>query len=332
MVLETPGPVLEADRLRAADLPDPEPGPGEVRVRVSVCGACHTDLHLVEGEVPPARLPIVPGHQAVGRVDRCGPGASRFRPGDRVGIAWVRSACGRCERCRFGSENLCPEIRFTGRDADGGYADLAVVPEAFAYPLSGSLPDRLVAPLLCGGIVGYRAFRLAAASPGQRLAIYGFGASAHLVLQVALHRGCECWVATRGAAHQALARKLGARWVGSSADALPGPADAAILFAPAGDLVPAALEHLAPGGTLVLAGIALSDVPALVYARHLALERTVRSVAAATRRDGEEFLRLAAEIPVRAEVEVFPLGEANAVLRKMKERTLTAAAVLEVAG
>ena len=329
MVLERAGPVEAIDRLVPRELPAPEPGPGEVRLRVTACGVCHTDLHLAVGDVVPPALPLVPGHQIVGRVDRLGPGARRFREGDRVGVGWLRGACGRCERCAEGRENLCATARFTGFHAAGGLAEHAVVPEAFAYPLPGTVPDASLAPLLCAGIVGFRAYRLAEVRPGVRLALFGFGASAHLVAQVAIHQGCEVVVFTRSPTHQALARRLGARWAGPADAEPPGLAASAICFAPDGRLVRRALEVRAPGGTLAVAGLHLSEIPALDHARHLSNERTIRSVTANTRADGEAFLRLAAEIPIRPEIERFPLGQANDALRKLHARTLDAAAVVE---
>jgi propanol-preferring alcohol dehydrogenase len=285
--------------LELVERPDPVPGPGEVRVRVSTCGVCRTDLHLAEGDLAPRRPGVVPGHEVVGRVDMLGRGATRFAVGDRVGVAWLRHTCGHCRFCRRGDENLCLEPRFTGWDDDGGFAELAVVDEAFAYALPEQFDDVEVAPLLCAGIIGYRALRRAQVPHGGRLGIYGFGASAHLAAQVALHRGAELYVMTRSAAARELAQALGATWVGGADEAPPRPLDAAILFAPAGELVPVALQALDRGGTLSIAGIHLSDIPALHYAEDLFQERQLRSVTANTRADGEELLRLAAEIPLR---------------------------------
>lgn len=328
VVLEAPAPVERAP-LRLVERPVPEPGPGEVLVRVAACGVCRTDLHIVEGEVPPVRTPIVPGHQVVGRVERAGPGATRFRPGDRVGIAWLRWTCGACRACRGGRENLCPEARFTGYHADGGYADYATVPEAFAYALPAVFDDVEAAPLLCAGIIGYRALQLTRVPPGGRLGMYGFGSSAHITLQVAVARGCEVYVCTRGAANRALARALGAAWAGDVREPMPAPTDGTIVFAPAGEVVPLALRNLAPGGTLALAGIYMTPIPALDYA-DLYRERAITSVTANTRADGDGLLAEAARIPVRPRVTPFPLGEANRALALLKAGGLEGAGVLVV--
>lgn len=330
-VLVSPGDVDGADRLIERVLPDPEPGPGEVRIRVAACGACHTDLHVAEGDLVSPALPRVLGHQVVGRVDARGPEAERFAIGERVGIPWLRHTCGACEHCRAGRENLCGGARFTGLHADGGFAELATVPEAFAYPLPGALPDAQVAPLLCAGIVGYRALRRSGVHPGQRLAIVGFGASAHLVCQVAIHQGCQVFAFTRSKAHQALARRLGAVWAGSLDETPPAPCHAGVFFPPVGTLVPRALELLAPGGVLALAGVSLTDIPPLDYQRHLFHERELRSVTANTRADGAAFLKLTETIPVRAEVERFPLGAVNDVLRLIKAGRVQGSAALEIA-
>jgi propanol-preferring alcohol dehydrogenase len=324
-VVERPGPVADGP-LRAVTLPDPEPGPGEVRVRVTACGVCRTDLHLAEGDLAPRRPRTVPGHEVVGVVDAIGPGAERFAPGERIGIAWLRGTCGRCRWCRTGRENLCPSAVFTGWDADGGYAEHAVVPEAFAYRLPDALDDATVAPLLCAGIVGYRALLRAELPPGGRLGIYGFGASAHVVAQVAIGQGATVHVITRSPEAQVLARELGAASAGS--DAPPEPLDSAILFAPVGGLVPVALRALDRGGTLAVAGIHLTDVPRLVYADELFREKQLRSVTANTRADGEEFLRLAAALRVRPTVSPRPLAEAGRVLADLAGDRITGAAVL----
>jgi propanol-preferring alcohol dehydrogenase len=329
MVLEHPAPVEDAP-LRAVDVAPPDPAAGEVRVRITLCGVCRTDLHVVEGDLPPRRPRIVPGHQIVGTIDVLGPGASRFAPGDRVGIAWLRSTCGRCGFCRRGDENLCAEARFTGYDADGGYAEYAVVREDFAYLLPPQVGDAEASPLLCAGIIGYRALRRAEIRPGCRLGLYGFGASAHIAIQVARHLGCRVFVMTREEKHRRLAAALGAEWTGGAADAPPEPLDSAVLFAPAGSLVPVALAALDRGGTLALAGIYLSAIPPLDYERHLFYEHTLRSVTANTRRDGEELLRLAAEIPIRPHTVRFPLEQANAALAALKHDGFEGAAVLDV--
>jgi propanol-preferring alcohol dehydrogenase len=323
----SPGPI-DTCPLRPAERPDPEPGPGEVRVRVRACGVCRTDLHLAEGDLPPRRPGVVPGHEIVGVVDARGPGATRFDLGDRIGIAWLRGTCGRCRWCRTGRENLCPDAAFTGWDADGGYAECAVVPEAFAYGLPADLGDAEAAPLLCAGIVGYRALRRAELPPGGRLGIYGFGASAHVVAQVAVAQGAVVHVLTRSAHARELALALGAASAGPADGAPPEPLDAAVLFAPAGELVPVALRALDQGGTLAVAGIHLSDVPALNYARELFREKQLRSVTANTRADGEEFLRLAATLRVLPRVELRPLAEADRALADLAADEITGAAVL----
>jgi propanol-preferring alcohol dehydrogenase len=325
-VLETPRPAGE-EPLVPAERPVPTPSRGEILIRVRACGVCHTDLHTVEGEIPLPRLPIIPGHQVVGRVERLGDGCSRFAAGDRVGLAWLREACGACAFCRRGEENLCEGARFTGYHADGGYAEYAVAPEAFAYPLPAAYGDEEAAPLLCAGIIGYRALRLSGAARGGRLALYGFGASAHITLQIARYRGLEVDVFTRSREHRSLALDLGAAWAGQAGDVPPAPADAAILFAPAGRLIPAALRALRRGGTLVIAVIHLDRIPEMDYGL-LFEERVLRTVTASTRRDGEELLAAAAEARVRPRVQRFPLAEANRALRLLKEGVIRAAAVL----
>lgn len=319
---------IERAPLRLEERAAPAPGPGEILVRVTACGVCRTDLHVVEGDLPLVRSPIVPGHQVVGRVERSGPGASRFAPGERVGIAWLRQTCGACAFCASGRENLCEKSEFTGWHADGGFADYALVPEAFAYRIPPVFSDAEAAPLLCAGIIGYRALKRSEVAPGGRLGIYGFGSSAHVTLQVARGRGCEVFVCTREPSHRELARKLGAAWVGDIHDAMPGKTDGTIVFAPVGDLVPRALENLARGGTLALAGIYMTPVPALDYERHLFYERSVRSVTANTRADGEELLAEAARIPIRPETTAFPLEEANRALALLKRGGFTGSGVL----
>jgi propanol-preferring alcohol dehydrogenase len=313
--------------LRLEEVPDPEPGPGEVRLRVTACGVCRTDLHIVDGELPLHRVPLVPGHQIVGVVDAVGPGVGQPAPGVRVGVAWLRHACGTCDLCRRGLENLCPSATFTGWDGDGGYAELAVAPAAFVYPLPDGLGDREAAPLLCAGIIGYRSLRLAGVQPGDTVGLFGFGASAHLALQVARHWGCRVFAFSRGAAHRQLALDLGADWAGTGEQAPPAPLDAAVTFAPAGAVIPQALRWLRPGATLAVNAVHLDGVPAMPY-ELLYRERAVKSVANATRRDGTEFLRLAAEIPVHAETDVFPLAEANEALSRLRRGQVHGAAVL----
>lgn len=329
MVLETQAPI-ETSPLELRDLPVPEPGPGEILVRVSMCGLCHTDLHEIEGDLPLRRSPLVPGHQIVGRVERLGPGVERPAAGERVGAAWLNRACGSCAFCRDGRENLCRTARFTGWDVDGGYAEYTVLPADFVYPLPGGFSDREAAPLLCAGIVGYRALRLSGIEPGGILGLYGFGASAHVSIQVARHWNCRVFVFTRTAAHRKHALALGAEWAGTAADEPPAPPGSSIIFAPAGELVPAALERIAHGGTVTLAGIAMTGIPAMNYERHLYHEKILRSVANATRRDGRELIELAAEIPVHTDTTLVPLEEANEALRAIKESRVSGAVVLDL--
>lgn len=316
--------------LELEDLPTPEPGPGDVRVRVRVCGVCRTDLHIIEGDLPPAKRPVVPGHEVVGIVDRVGIGVRAIKEGDRVGIAWLRSTCGNCEFCLDRQENLCLQAQFTGYHADGGYAEYAVAPAAFVYPIPGAFTDEEVAPLLCAGIIGYRALRLSGVKPGQRLGLYGFGASAHITLQVARHWGCEVFVCSLREEHRTLARELGARWVGGAAELPPEPLHGAIMFAPAGELVPPALRALRRGGTLAIAGIHLSPIPAIDYDHDLFGERAIRSVTANTKQDGLDLLRDAAAIPIRPHTQQFRLEDANAALQALKAGTIRGAGVLKV--
>ncbi len=323
---------VHSDPLRWMELPDPSPGPGEVRVRVKTCGVCRTDLHVIECELPFQGRPVIPGHQIVGVIDRLGPGAKRFQIGERIGIAWLRHTCGKCDFCRSGKENLCESARFTGYHEHGGYAELAVVDEEFAYPIPDVFSDEEAPPLLCAGLIGYRSLKRSGVLPGQSLALYGFGSSAHIVIQIARHRGCEVYVCTRGAKHRELAKALGARWVGEDPATMPVPADSAIIFAPAGELVPLALEHLKKGGTLALAGIYMSQIPAMDYEKHLFYEKNIHSVTANTREDGLELLRIAAEIPIRPQVTLFPLREANLALRTLKEDAMKGSGVLVVEG
>ncbi|HEX6444039.1 MAG TPA: zinc-binding alcohol dehydrogenase family protein [Streptosporangiales bacterium] len=324
--VERPGPVATAP-LTAVEVPVPEPAPGELSVRVLACGVCRTDLHVTEGDLPVHRKGVVPGHEVVGEVTALGAGAAGFEPGDRVGIAWLRHTCGRCRYCLRGAENLCPHSAYTGWDADGGYAEYATVPAAYAYHLPAGYPDVELAPLLCAGIIGYRAWRRAELPPGGRLGIYGFGGSAHLTAQVAMAQGAVVHVVTRSAAARELALHLGAASAIESGMP-PEPLDAAILFAPVGDLVPPALEALDRGGTLAIAGIHLSDVPVLNYERHLFYERQVRSVTSNTREDGREFLRLAAEHRLEVTAVPYPLDRADAALTDLAADAVTGAAVL----
>lgn len=320
----------EREPLNLEDVPMPEPKPGEIRVRVEMCGVCRTDLHTVEGEIIPPTLPVIPGHQVVGVVEKKGRGADRFEKGDRVGMAWLHQTCGACKFCREGLENLCEESRFTGFHANGGYAEYTVVPEDFAYRIPEGFSSRDAAPLLCAGIIGYRALRLSEIQPGQRLGLYGFGASAHVAIQVARHWKCEVYVFTRGRNHRELAAKLGAVWTGTAQDEPPEKMDGSIMFAPAGELVPDALRVLEKGGTLALAGIYMTPIPEMEYEEHIFYEKKLRSVTASTRQDGQELLELAARIPIRAETELFRLEEANPVLLLLKNGDINGAGVLEI--
>jgi len=331
----SPGPI-DSEPLVKVERPAPEPAPGEILVRVSVCGVCRTDLHLIEGDLRPHRHRVIPGHEIVGTVEAVGGparvvgGPARFQVGQRVGIAWLRHTCGRCRFCRRGAENLCDQPLFTGWDADGGYAEYAVVDSDYAYELPDAFDDEQAAPLLCAGIIGYRALRQSNLPRGGRLGIYGFGGSAHLAAQVALHEGATVHVMTRGSAARELARSLGASSTQAAADQPPEPLDSAILFAPAGELVPVALAALDRGGTLAVAGIHLSDVPPLNYQRHLFQERTLRSVTANTRSDGAEFLALAARIPIKVSVAPFDLDDAPAAVRALAHGQVRGAAVLRI--
>jgi propanol-preferring alcohol dehydrogenase len=329
MVLKEPAPV-DTCPLVLEDVPEPEPEEGQIIVGVSVCGVCRTDLHVVEGELPPVRERITPGHQVVGRVLRRGRAADRFQEGQRVGLTWLYKSCGTCLHCLEGGENLCRAPTFTGWHQNGGYAEQIRVFEAFAYPIPEVFGDVEAAPLLCAGVIGFRALRRSTIERGGRLGLYGFGSSAHIALQIARHWGCEVYVCTRGEKHRALARELGAVWVGTAAEAPPVRLDAAILFAPAGELVPPALRALRPGGTLACAGIYMSDIPALDYAEDLFEERTLTSVTAHTRRDAEELLATAAEIPLRPETTCFPLELANQALQQLKQDRINGSAVLVV--
>jgi propanol-preferring alcohol dehydrogenase len=328
MVLEKPRPASEHP-LIDKDLPLPLLRSGQILIKVNVCGVCHTDLHTIEGDLSLPKLPVIPGHQIVGMVEEVGANATRFMAGDRVGVPWLHSTCGRCEYCMRGMENLCDNARFTGLHTDGGYAEYALARAEFAYPIPDGFPDLQAAPLLCAGIIGYRALRLSDIEPGQRLGLYGFGASAHVTIQVARHRGCEVYVFSRSEKHRKHAVELGASWAGRAEDTPPKPLQGAIIFAPAGGLVPQALRVLAKGGTLALAGIHMSPVPQMDYSL-LYGERTVRSVANSTREDAENLLRLAAEIPIRTDVETFPLSEANGVLERLKMADIRGTAVLEI--
>ena len=326
-VVATPGPI-DGGPLRRIERDLPTPGAGQLRVRVSCCGVCRTDLHLAEGDLPPRRQDATPGHEVVGIVDKVGDGAARFAVGDRVGVPWLGGTDGSCMYCRRGRENLCTAPVFTGWDVDGGYADYCVADAGYVYALPEAVEDEQAAPLLCAGIIGYRALRRAEVPPGGALGIYGFGGSAHLTAQVALHQGLRVHVLTRGENNRALATRLGVDSVGAAEDVPPEPLDGAILFAPAGELVPVALRALAPGGTLAVAGIWLSDVPALTYADELFQERQLRSVTANTRADGEQFLRLAARFGIRATTTPYPMAEADRALADLAHGRFSGAAVL----
>jgi len=328
-VVRRPGPLLDRP-LQQVELPDPDPGPGEVRVRVHTSGVCRTDLHVVDGSLPPQLPAVVPGHEVVGTVDRLGAGATRFRRGERIGIAWLRWTCATCRACRRGAENLCSNPRFTGWTDHGGYAEYALVPEAFAYRLPESIDDVHVAPLLCAGIIGYRALLRSGFRPGDRLGLWGFGGSAHLAAQVATSMGAKLFVVTRGAAGRDHARALGASWVGGPGEPPPVALDAAISFAPAGEVVPEALAALAPGGVLAVAGIHLTAVPPLDYQRHLFGERELRSVTANTRADGEAFLRIAERIGISVTSVPYPFECADEALDDLEASRFAGAAVLRL--
>ena len=316
--------------LRLRDLPVPEPGPSQVLVRVRVCGVCRTDLHIVEGDLPPAKRPVIPGHETVGIVERAGRGVRAVKEGDRVGIAWLQGTCGRCEFCRTKRENLCPTATFSGYHVDGGYAEYALVSEAFIYPIPPAFSDDEAAPLLCAGIIGYRALRLSGVQPGQRLGMYGFGASAHVTIQIARHWGCSVYVCSLREEHRKLAGELGAAWVGGATDQPPDKLHGAIVFAPAGEIVIPALRALERGGTVALAGIHMTPIPAIEYDRDLFGERVIRSVTANTRQDGLDLLREAAAIPIRSRTQRFKLEEANQALQQLKAGTIKGAAVLAI--
>ena len=318
---------VDSNPLQYTDVPSLQPGPQEVLVRVSVCGVCRTDLHIIEGELPPRKSPLIPGHQIVGVVEKLGQGATRLQTGARVGIPWLHRTDQACEYCWAGKENLCNSPTFTGYTVDGGYAEYALAPQDFVYPIPDSFSDDQAAPLLCAGIIGFRCLRVSGVEKGDRLAFYGFGAAAHVAIQVARHWGVEVYAATRGPKHQQLALQLGAVWAGEATAEPPAKLDAAIIFAPAGELVPPALKALKKGGVLVLGGIHMSPIPSFDY-NLLYQERMIRSVANNTREDGLDFLRIAAEIPIRSRVTVYPLPDANRALNDLKSERVNGAAVL----
>ncbi len=325
--VKAPGPI-ESAPLVLEERPVPEPGADEVLVRVRACGVCRTDLHVAEGELPPVRESVVPGHQIVGVVERVGERARELIPGQRVGVTWLASACGRCSYCVSGNENLCEHATFTGYHVDGGYAAYAVARAGYAFPIPDVIPDLEAAPLLCAGVIGYRALRVAKAHRARRVGLVGFGASAHLAIQVARYWGCEVYVFTRGAEHQRFAREMGAAWAGEATDDPGVPLDSAIIFAPAGDLVPQMLDRLARGGTLAINAVYMSPIPSFDY-RRLYWEKEVRSVANVTREDARAFVALAARIPVRATVQTYAFADANRALLDLKAGRVQGAAVLE---
>lgn len=328
MRLSAPAPA-EQKPLVLSEVEPPEPGRHQIRLRVMSCGVCHTDLHIVEGDLDLPRLPTVPGHEIVGTVDRLGSGVTGYRLGERVGVPWLHATCGTCRFCASGRENLCESIRFTGVHADGGFQEYVVAEEGYAFPIPDRFSDDEAAPLLCAGVVGYRTLRMSGIKPGQRLGIYGFGASAHIILQIAHAWGCKVYVFTRGKAHREMALSMGAAWAGGAEDSLDHPMDASIIFAPAGTLVPIALRRLDHGGTLALGGIHMTEIPAMPY-ELLWHERRVVSVANSTRKDVTDFLRAAEEARVTTHVEPFALEEANEAILKVKAGEVRGAAVLRV--
>jgi propanol-preferring alcohol dehydrogenase len=327
-LLRTPA-RIEQNPLEFTDFPDPVPGRDQLLVRIQVCGVCRTDLHVIEGELPPKKSPVIPGHQVVGIVEKTGDGVQRIAKGARVGVAWLHKTDQSCGYCQRGEENLCDAPVFTGYSVDGGYAEWIVAPESFVYPIPEGFPDEQAAPLLCAGIIGYRCLRMAQVGAGAKLGFYGFGAAAHVAIQVAEYWGVDVFASTRDARHRKLAMELGAKWAGGTQEAPPEKLDAAIVFAPAGEIVPAALKVLRKGGRLILGGIHMSDIPSfpydLLYGEHM-----IRSVANNTRQDGHEFLALAAKIPIRTHVQVIPLPEANRALNALKNDAISGAAVLRV--
>lgn len=320
---------VETFPLRLSDVAVPEPGKNQVRIRVSACGICRTDLHVVEGELPPRKAHVVPGHQVVGTIEQNGPGSSRFETGTRVGVPWLHRTCGQCFYCKSGRENLCEAPQFTGYTQDGGFAEYTLADQDFVYPLPAGFGDLQAAPLLCAGIIGFRCLRVADLKAGENLGIYGFGAAGHVCIQVARYWGARAFVATREEKHRKLALELGAVWSGGAMEAPPEALDAAIIFAPAGELVPPALQALRKGGRLVLGGIHMSDLPSLPYSL-LYQERSIKSVANNTREDGRDFLRIAAEIPIHTEVQVFPFSQVNQALLALKNDGVRGAAVIQM--
>jgi propanol-preferring alcohol dehydrogenase len=320
---------IDQSPLVYTEVDTPEPGPGQIRLKIHTCGVCHTDLHIAEGDLDLPRRPTIPGHEIVGTVDARGEGASLHQPGDRLGVPWLYQVCHKCRYCRAGQENLCENIRFTGLHTDGGFAEYIVVDESFAYPIPATFGDAEAAPLLCAGIVGYRSLRMSRVEPGQRLGLYGFGASAHLIIQIARHWGCQVFVFTRSQHHREMARELGAAWVGGAEDDPGALMHSSIIYAPAGWLVPEALRVLDKGGTLALGGIHMSPVPEMPYDL-LWHEHTIQSIANSTRQDAIDFLRVAGEVGVESQVELYDLDQANETLQRLKRSEINGAAVLRI--
>lgn len=323
---------VEKNPLKLVDLPMPRLKEGEILIRIKVCGVCHTDLHTVEGELPDVKLPIIPGHQAVGIVEKTGKKASRFKEGDRVGVAWLYSTDETCRFCKTGNENLCENARFTGFSVNGGFAEYIKIPETFAYTIPDIFSDEEASPLLCAGIIGYRALGQSGIKPGQRLGLIGFGASAHIAIQVAVYWGCRVHVFSRSEKHRKLARKLGAVWTGEASENPPVKLHSVVNFTPAGKTVFDGMRVLDKGGTQALAGIYMSTIPEMDYGKSLYHERTLRSVSNATRKDGEDLLQIASEIPIRATTQAFKLKEANHALKLLKDSKIDGAAVLKISG
>ena len=322
---------LDDHSLELAEAVAHQPVDKEILLQIHACGICHTDLHIIEGELPPRKMPVVPGHQVVGVVKRIGKNVTGYKYGDRIGVPWLYSACGECDYCKRGDENLCDAVKFTGYDVDGGFAEQMIAHSDFVYPIPYRFSDEQAAPLLCAGIVGFRALRLSAVKPGQRLGLFGFGASAHIAIQVARHWECDVYVFSRSEEHRKLAEELGASWTGTPDANPPNPLDSAVSFAPAGEVVPLALRNLRKGGTLSLASIYMSPIPSIEYAL-LYHERTIRSVANSTRQDAVDFLKVADQIPIKSEVELFSLQDANRALKLLKEGKIRGAGVLKIEG
>ncbi len=331
MVLKKVG-LIESSPLEWTNLPIPEPGPKEIRIKVHYCAICRTDLHVIEGDLPTMKLPLIPGHQIVGVVDQLGPGCQHFKLGERIGAAWLHSTCGQCGYCRSGKENLCEQSLYTGYHVNGGFAEYMIAKEEFVYSLPKEIDELNATPLLCAGIIGYRAFSRSNLPKNGILGIFGFGSSAHIVIQLALAEGAKIYVVTRAEKHQELARSLGATWAGARAEDLPEPLDSAILFAPAGDLVPTALRSLKKGGTLSVAGIHLSPIPHLDYHQDLFFEKDLRSVTANTRADGHALLSVATVSPIHMHTTVYPLAQANQALQDLKNDRIQGTGILLISG